>query len=79
MDEIAIRTGGKQYWLWRAVDEQGATLDVLLQERRNTEAAERFFRRLLARTGGERPGRITTDKLGSYAAALQRSCPSWII
>ena len=72
LDEMAVRIGGKQHWLWRAVDEHGATLDVLLQERRDTEAAERFFRRLLTHAGGV-PERITTDKLGSYAAAKQRS------
>ena len=71
LDEMAVRIAGKRHWLWRAVDEHGATLDVLLQERRNTEAAERFFRTLLAHTGSL-PERITTDKLGSYAAARQR-------
>ena len=71
LDEMAVRIGGKQHWLWRAVDEHGATLEVLLQERRDTGAAERFFGKLLAHTGAP-PERITTDKLGSYAAALQR-------
>ena len=71
LDEMAVRIGGEQYWLWRAVDENGATLDVLLQERRDTEAAERFFRTLLEHTGSP-PERMTTDKLGSYAAAKQR-------
>ena len=71
LDEMAVRIGGKQYWLWRAVDEQGATLDVLLQERRDTDA-EHFFRRLLGHAGSP-PERITTDKLGSYAAALRQS------
>jgi putative transposase len=71
LDEMAVRIAGKQHWLWRAVDENGTTLDVLLQERRNTEAAERFFRRLLDRAGGA-PECIITDKLASYAAAMQR-------
>jgi putative transposase len=74
LDEMAVRIGGERYWLWRAVDEHGATLDVLLQERRDTAAAERFFRQLLGHTGGEPPDRLTTDKLGSYAAA-KRSLP----
>ena len=69
MDEMAVRIGGRQHWLWRAVDEHGQTLDVLLQERRDTDAAARFFRRLLGITGAA-PERITTDKLGSYAAAI---------
>ena len=70
LDEMATRVGGRLHWLWRAVDEHGRTLDVLLQEQRDTAAAKQFFRRLLAATGGAPPGRITTDKLGSYAAAL---------
>ena len=68
LDEMAVRIGGKQHWLWRAVDENGTTLDVLLQERRDTEAAARFFRTLLEHTGSP-PARMTTDRLGSYAAA----------
>jgi len=48
LDEMATRVGGRMHWLWRAVDEHGQTLDVLLQEHRDTEAAEWFFRRLLA-------------------------------
>lgn len=71
LDEMAVRIGGKRHWLWRAVDEHGATLDVLLHERRDTDAAERFFRKLLGHAGGP-PKRINTDKLGSYAAAIRR-------
>jgi len=70
--EMAARVGGPVYWLWRAVDEHGQTLDVLLQSHRDTVAAERFFRRLLDAPGSTAPARITTDKLGSYAAALAR-------
>lgn len=51
--------------------EHGQALDVLLQARRDAGAAERFFRRLLGNTGAA-PQRITTDKLGSYAAALAK-------
>ncbi len=72
LDEMATRVGGRLHWLWRAVDEHGRTLDVLLQEHRDTAAAEVFFRRLLAVTGDVAPERITTDKLGSYAAAKAR-------
>ena len=70
LDKMATRIGARPHWLWRAVDEQhGHTLDVLLQERRDTDAARRFFCRLLGCTG-EPPDRITTDKPGSYAAAM---------
>jgi transposase-like protein len=69
---MATRVGGRVHWLWRAVDEHGQTLDVLVQARRDTAAAERFFRRLLAAADRLPPDRTTTDKLGSYAAALPR-------
>jgi putative transposase len=72
LDEMAARVGGQTQWLWRAVDEHGQTLDVLLQAHRDTAAAERFFRRLLAVADGTPPDRITTDKRGSYAAAILR-------
>lgn len=71
LDEMAVRIGGKQHWLWRAVDENGATIDVLLQEQRDTGAAQRFFRLLLGNAGGP-PKQVNTDKLGSYAAAIAR-------
>ena len=71
LDGRAVRIGGKQHWLWRAVDEHGATLDVLLQEQRDTDAAERFFQVLLGHAGAA-PEWINTDKLGSYAAAIRQ-------
>jgi putative transposase len=59
MDEMAVKIGGTQHWLWRAVDEHGTTLDILLQEHRDTDAAERFFSvcwatRVLPRSGSPR-------------------------
>ncbi len=72
LDEMGVRVGGRLHWLWRAVDEHGQTLDVLLQAHRDTAAAERFFRRLLAVAGDVAPERITTDRLGSYTIALAR-------
>jgi putative transposase len=62
---------GRRVYLWRAVDEHGHVLDILVQERRDASAAERFFRQLLER-GGNAPERIVTDKLASYAVAKQR-------
>ncbi len=72
LDEMATRVGGRLHWLWRAVDEHGPTLDVLVQEHRDTDAAERFFRRRLAASGDVAPDRIATGRLGSYAAAVAR-------
>jgi putative transposase len=47
MDEVFVRIRGKLHYLWRAVDQDGDVLDILLQSRRNTKAAKRFFRKLL--------------------------------
>ena len=70
-----VKINGKQHYLWRAVDQHGNVLDVLVQSRRNAKAAERFFRKLLK--GLERvPRVIVTDKLASYEVAHRRTMPS---
>jgi len=61
MDEVVIPINGKKYWLWRAVDSQGDVLDILVQSRRNRQAADRFFRKLFKAFG--EPRVIVTDKL----------------
>ena len=71
LDEVYTRAGGRQVYLWRAVDEHGQVLDVLVQEHRDTAAAERFFRRLLGHAGRP-PDAIVTDGLASYGAAKAR-------
>lgn len=43
MDEMCLVIKGKKYWLWRAVDQDGFELDILLQSRKNKQAAKRFF------------------------------------
>jgi putative transposase len=68
LDELFVRINGQQQYLWRAVDQDGDVIDILLQSRRDQRAAERFLRRLL-RGQGKQPFRIITDKLKSYAAA----------
>jgi len=67
LDEAVVTIGGKRHYLWRAVDQEGVVLDILVQKRRDTRAAKRFFRKLLK---GLRyvPRRLVTDKLGSYGA-----------
>src|ERR671917_629113 len=62
LDEMAVRIGGKQMYLWRAVDSEGEVLDVLVQRRRDKRAARRLMRKLL-RKQGVAPTDITTDKL----------------
>src|SRR5918993_6005803 len=49
LDEVAIKIAGVQHWLWRAVDQNGMVLDVLVQSRRDKRAAERLLRKLLKR------------------------------
>jgi putative transposase len=68
LDEVFITIQGEQHYLWRAVDQDGDTIDILVQRRRNKKAAERFFRRLLKGQGVE-PRWLITDKLRSYDAA----------
>jgi transposase-like protein len=70
LDEVFVNIGGKQMYLWRAVDGEGEVLDVLVQRRRNKRAALKLLRKLL-RNQGVRPAQIVTDKLKSYGAALR--------
>ena len=68
LDEVFVTLRGEPYLLWRAVDQHGAELDILLQKRRDKAAAKRFFKRVLA-SCPEVPGKIVTDQLRSYPAA----------
>jgi len=70
LDEVYTKINGKMVYLWRAVDDEGTVLDVVIQRRRNTKAAMRQLRKLL-RNQGIKPTRIVTDRLGSYSAALK--------
>ena len=74
MDEVFLKINGATHYLWRAVDQNGVVLDILVQPRRDRFAAIRFFRKLLSTTG--RPPRvIITDKLRSYGAAKRIVMP----
>ena len=68
LDELFLKFQGRQQYLWRAVDEDGDVIDILVQSRRDRRAAARFFRKLLKGQGRE-PRRLITDKLRSYSAA----------
>ena len=68
MDEVVVSIAGEQHWLWRAVDQNGFVLDVLVQRRRDTRAAQRLIRKLL-KSAGAPPRVMITDKLRSYGAA----------
>jgi len=74
LDEVQLTSKGKKHWRWRAVDRDGLVLDLLVQERRNQEAAERFLRRVLEGEGTA-PRVVITDNLASYPPALKRVLP----
>ena len=74
MDEMCLVMNGKKHWLWRAVDQDGYELDILLQSRKNKEAAKRFFRKILKGLQYV-PRVIITDKLPSYGAAKKEILP----
>jgi putative transposase len=70
LDEMVVRIGGKHLYLWPAVDDEGEVLDLLVQRRRDKEAAMRLMRKLLGKLGFA-PAVLVTDKLRSYGAAFR--------
>jgi transposase-like protein len=72
---LVLNIAGMKHWLWRAMDQTGIVLDVLVQRRRNKQAAKRLLRKLLKKQ--MRPPRVMiTDKLASYRAAKREVMPS---
>jgi putative transposase len=71
---VYLKMNGKTHSLWRAVDQDGNVLDILVQSRRNKKAAKRFFRKLLKGLQYV-PRVIITDKLKSYGAAKRETLP----
>src|SRR5207245_6021517 len=74
LDEMVVRIAGKRMYLWRAVDHEGEVLDMLVQRRRDSQAALRLMRKLL-RKQGFTPKLLITNKLGSYGAAFPAPGP----
>ena len=75
--QMVVRIAGKRMYLWRAVDHEGEVLDMLVQRRRDTQAALRLMRKLLKKQGFA-PKLLVTDKLGSYGSAFRElglTCP----
>ncbi|MEQ1610978.1 MAG: IS6 family transposase [Hyphomonadaceae bacterium] len=70
LDEMVCTIGGERMFLWRAVDDEGEVMDMVVQKRRDTGAALRLLRRLLRNQHVE-PETIVTDGLQSYASALR--------
>src|SRR5215813_3622798 len=71
LDEMVVRIAGKRMYLWRAVDDEGEILDMLVQRRRDSRSALRLIRKLLKKQGFV-PKLLVTDKLRSYASAFRR-------
>jgi len=74
IDEVFLTINGKRHYLWRAVDQDDNVLDILVQSRRNKQAAKKFFRKLLKGLQYV-PRVIITDKLKSYGAAKREILP----
>jgi len=73
VDEVFLTIGGERHYLWRAVDQAGNTLDILVTKKRDKRAAKRFLRKLLR--SHPKPRVVVTDKLRSYGAALKECLP----
>lgn len=71
LDEMVSTIGGERVWIWRAVDDEGEVMDMVVQKRRDTNAALKLLRRLLRNQNVE-PETIVTDDLRSYASTLDR-------
>jgi putative transposase len=74
LDEVVISIAGGKHWLWRAVDQLGVVLDILVQSQRNAKAAKRLLCKLLKKQGIT-PRVLTTDKFASYGAAKREIMP----
>ena len=74
LDEVFVSINGAQQYLWRAVDQDGQVLDILVQPRRDKAAAVKFLRKLLKGLAYV-PRVVITDKLASYGAAMRMMLP----
>ena len=72
--EVYLSINGKFHYMWRAVDQDGEVLDILVQPHRNKQAAKKFFRKLLHKLR-DIPRVIITDKLRSFGAAKAEILP----
>ena len=75
VDELFITIRGQRYYLWRAVDQDGDVIDILVTRKRDGRAAKRFFCKTLKHQG-QPPWQLVTDKLRSYPAAHREVFPS---
>jgi transposase-like protein len=76
VDEMFFFRGQDKWYLYRAIDEQGQVVDVLLRDHRDTASAEAFFEQALGRSGHQVPTVIVTDHHQPYIKAIQRTVPT---
>jgi putative transposase len=69
IDEVFVKINGEQYYLWRAVDQEGSVLDAYVSKKRDKKTARKILTKLIKKYG--KPRQIVTDKLASYKAALR--------
>ena len=75
LDEVFVKIRGERHYMWRAVDQDGDLIDILVQRYRNVRAAKRLCRKLL-KGQGSTPWQLVTDKLKSYGSAHRNVMPS---
>ena len=75
LDEVFIKVNGKRQYLWRAVDQDGTVLDILVQSKRDAKAAKRFMAKLMKKQCRV-PRVLVTDKCRSYGPAHRELMPS---
>jgi IS6 family transposase len=74
VDETYVKVAGRWVYLYRAVDQYGQVVDVLVSEKRDLAATRRFFTRTLEY--GPRPSEVTTDRAPAYPRVLDELLPS---
>ena len=74
VDEVFLFRKGEKRYLYRAVDEDGVIVDVLLRDHRDTASAEAFFRQAIERAG-HMPKEVVTDHHQPYVKAVATTCP----
>jgi transposase, IS6 family len=74
VDETYVKVAGRWTYLYRAVDQHGQVIDVLVSERRDGVAARAFFARAL--TQGPSPVEVTTDRAPVYPRVIDEHSPA---
>jgi putative transposase len=74
VDEVFLFRKNQKRYLYRAIDEHGVVIDILLREHRDTASAEAFFRRAIERSGMI-PDEVVTDHHQPYVKAVATTCP----